>query len=66
MLDSQTGKYRQAWLQLPPIDVDIWVLSLYVPSRGGMLFDTPGFNSFDLPDIDEDRLKYYYPEFAEI
>lgn len=32
---------------------------------GGMLFDTPGFTSFELPDIEERELKYYYPEFAD-
>ena len=29
---------------------------------GGMVFDTPGFTSFDLPDMDERELSEYYPE----
>ena len=40
-------------------------VEIFSLAGGGMLFDTPGFTSFDLPDIDEDQLKYYYPEFAE-
>lgn len=28
----------------------------------GMVFDTPGFTSFDLPDMDERELSEYYPE----
>ena len=32
---------------------------------GGMVFDTPGFTSFDLsPDIEEEVLQELYPEFA--
>ena len=30
-----------------------------------MLFDTPGFTSFELPDMDEGSIKEYYPEFRE-
>lgn len=29
---------------------------------GGMVFDTPGFTSFDIPDMDERELSEYYPE----
>ena len=32
---------------------------------GGMIFDTPGFTSFDLPEeTDEDSLADYYPDIA--
>lgn len=29
---------------------------------GGMIFDTPGFTSFDAPEADEDNLRECYPE----
>ncbi|MDP4093848.1 MAG: ribosome small subunit-dependent GTPase A [Bacillota bacterium] len=31
--------------------------------EGGFVADTPGFSSFELPDIKYDELEYYYPEF---
>lgn len=31
-----------------------------------LLFDTPGFTSFELPDMDESNIKEYYPEFREL
>ncbi len=33
--------------------------------QGGMIFDTPGFTSFEIGDMDEADLKHYYPEFDE-
>ena len=32
---------------------------------GAMIFDTPGFTSFDVLDAEEGKLQLYYPEFAE-
>lgn len=33
---------------------------------GGLVFDTPGFTSFDIPEeIDSDELNKYYPEFEQ-
>ncbi|WP_027398253.1 ribosome small subunit-dependent GTPase A [Anaerovorax odorimutans] len=29
---------------------------------GGMIYDTPGFTSFDVLDAEEDELHYFYPE----
>jgi len=34
-------------------------------SGGGMLYDTPGFTSFDLSDVTEDELDSCYPEICE-
>ena len=31
---------------------------------GFRLFDTPGFTSFELGDVDETQLQHYFPEFA--
>ncbi|MDD7511742.1 MAG: ribosome small subunit-dependent GTPase A [Peptostreptococcaceae bacterium] len=31
--------------------------------HGSLIFDTPGFTSIDLPDIDNSELKEYFPEF---
>ena len=33
-----------------------------VDDEGTMIFDTPGFTSFELQDIEEDELQHYYPE----
>ncbi len=29
---------------------------------GGLVYDTPGFTSFDIPEIEEDELRHLYPE----
>ena len=34
-------------------------------SHGGYVFDTPGFTSFDILDVEEDELADYYPEIAK-
>ncbi|MCX7748117.1 MAG: ribosome small subunit-dependent GTPase A [Clostridia bacterium] len=31
--------------------------------KGGFVVDTPGFTSYELPDIKQQELQYYYPEF---
>jgi len=33
---------------------------------GGMIFDTPGFTSFDIMEAEEDELQFLYPEIAAI
>lgn len=33
---------------------------------GGMIYDTPGFTSFDILDADEDELEFLYPEIAKL
>ncbi len=33
--------------------------------KGLMIFDTPGFQSFELPEIKAEELKDYFPEFRE-
>lgn len=33
---------------------------------GGMLFDTPGFTSFDILEAEEDELQFLYPEIAPL
>lgn len=60
--DMETGEVSRKTMRGRHTTRHVEIFSL---AGGGMLFDTPGFTSFDLPDIEEDRLKYYYPEFAE-
>lgn len=60
--DMETGEVSRKTMRGRHTTRHVEIFSLV---GGGLLFDTPGFTSFDLPDIDEDRLKYYYPEFAE-
>lgn len=36
-----------------------------VDDEGTMIFDTPGFTSFELQDIEEDELQHYYPEIMK-
>ena len=31
----------------------------------GLIFDTPGFTSFDIPDMDERELSVFYPEISK-
>ncbi|MBR0600217.1 ribosome small subunit-dependent GTPase A [Sinanaerobacter chloroacetimidivorans] len=33
---------------------------------GGMIFDTPGFTSFDILEADEEELQYLYPEISAL
>lgn len=37
---------------------------LFDTVSGGMIFDTPGFTSFDVLEAGEDELQFLYPEFA--
>ena len=37
-------------------------VELYSLKNGGMIFDTPGFTSFDVLEAEEDELSYLYPE----
>ena len=30
-----------------------------------MIFDTPGFTSFDILEAEEEELQHFYPEMAE-
>ena len=39
-------------------------VEIFETDFGAMLFDTPGFTSFDILDADEDQLHFYYPEMA--
>lgn len=39
-------------------------VELFSLENGGVLFDTPGFTSFELPEMEEDDLRNYYPEFS--
>lgn len=41
-------------------------VEIFETSGGGLVFDTPGFTSFDIPEeVDADELNKYYPEFEE-
>ena len=33
---------------------------------GGLVYDTPGFTSFDIPEIEEDELRNLYPEIEKL
>ena len=39
-------------------------VEIFETSFGALLFDTPGFTSFDILNADEDQLHFYYPEMA--
>ncbi|MDO4482438.1 MAG: ribosome small subunit-dependent GTPase A [Bacillota bacterium] len=40
-------------------------VELLTGEDGTMIFDTPGFTSFEILDMKPEELKYYYPEFEE-
>ncbi len=40
-------------------------VELFKIDGGGMVFDTPGFTSFDILDADEENLMIYYPEIEK-
>lgn len=39
-------------------------VEIFKTDFGALLYDTPGFTSFDIMDADEDQLHFYYPEMA--
>lgn len=39
-------------------------VEIFETEGGGLVFDTPGFTSFDIMEAGEDELAGYYPEFA--
>ncbi len=41
-------------------------VELFETEFGALIFDTPGFTSFDILDADEDELHYFYPEMSEL
>ena len=41
-------------------------VELFEVSDGGMLFDTPGFTSFDILEAEEDELQYLFPEIEAL
>ncbi len=40
-------------------------VEIFSVDGGGLIFDTPGFTSFELEDIDETELSHYYREFEK-
>ncbi len=36
------------------------------PEKGTMMFDTPGFTSFEIRDVEEEELQHLYPEIARL
>lgn len=40
-------------------------VEMFETSGGGMIFDTPGFTSFEVLDADEKELQFMYPEMKE-
>lgn len=53
---SQRGKHTTRHSQLFTID----------EAEGTMVFDTPGFTSFDILDTDEEELPFLYPEIGKL
>lgn len=49
---TKRGRHTTRHVELFPMDF------------GGHVFDTPGFTSFDVPDISEDELQELFPEIA--
>jgi len=41
-------------------------VELFETDFGALLFDTPGFTSFDILDAEEDELHHLYPEMADL
>ncbi|MBK5246548.1 MAG: ribosome small subunit-dependent GTPase A [Peptostreptococcaceae bacterium] len=39
-------------------------VEIFETNFGAMLFDTPGFTSFEILEAEEDQLHFYYPEMA--
>lgn len=39
-------------------------VEIFETEGGGLVYDTPGFTSFDIMEADENNLKDFYPEFA--
>ena len=52
---SDRGKHTTRHAELFPIDEE----------HGTMIFDTPGFTSFDILEAEEEELQHFYPEMAE-
>jgi ribosome biogenesis GTPase len=40
-------------------------VEIFQMDYGGMIFDTPGFTSFDILEAEEDELQFLYPEMAK-
>lgn len=40
-------------------------VEIFETDFGAMLFDTPGFTSFDILEAEEDQLHFYYPEMSK-
>ena len=51
---SQRGKHTTRYCELFTIDEE----------EGTMIFDTPGFTSFDILEADEEELQFLYPEIG--
>lgn len=41
-------------------------VELFETDFGALIFDTPGFTSFDILDAEEDELHYLYPEMSQL
>lgn len=40
-------------------------VEIFKAKGGGLVYDTPGFTSFEIRDVEDDRLKHYYPEIEK-
>jgi ribosome biogenesis GTPase len=41
-------------------------VELFETDFGALIYDTPGFTSFEILDAEEDELHYFYPEMAAL
>lgn len=41
-------------------------VEIFEIEQGGMIFDTPGFTSFEISDMEPSELKHFYPEFERL
>ena len=41
-------------------------VEIFEIEQGGMIFDTPGFTSFEIGDMEPSELKHFYPEFERL
>ena len=53
-VSSKTGRGRHTTRHVELFKMDF----------GGYVYDTPGFTSFDAPDVEEDELEEYFPDIA--
>lgn len=62
-LDVETGNISRKTKRGKHTTRHVEIFSL---DFGAMIYDTPGFTSFDIMDADEDELQFFYPELSQL